>query len=78
MEAIPGEDRPLFEALKAWRKGVAAEQGVPPYVVFHDRTLADIARGRPKSLPELAKIGGVGEGKLARYGEAVLREVRNG
>jgi ATP-dependent DNA helicase RecQ len=76
LEAVAEADRPLFEALKAWRKETAAEQGVPPYVVFHDRTLLEIARGRPNTAPDLARIGGVGEGKLARYGEAVLRVVR--
>jgi ATP-dependent DNA helicase RecQ len=74
---IGAEDRGLYDALKAWRKETAAEQGVPPYVVFHDRTLAEVARIRPKSFPDLARIGGVGEGKLARYGEAVLRVVRS-
>jgi ATP-dependent DNA helicase RecQ len=76
LEAVVGEDRALFDALKAWRKDVASEQGVPPYVVFHDRTLLEIARGRPTSLPDLAQIGGVGEGKLARYGAAVLKVVK--
>lgn len=74
--AVPEAARPLFEALKAWRKDRAAEQGVPPYVVFHDRTLLDVAAGRPSSLYELGRVGGVGEGKLARYGEAVLKVVR--
>lgn len=76
LEAVAEADAPLFEALKAWRKETAAEQGVPPYVVFHDRTLLEIARGRPGTAADLARIGGVGEGKLARYGEAVLRVVR--
>jgi ATP-dependent DNA helicase RecQ len=76
MAAAVGDDATLFDALKAWRRDVAAAQGVPPYVVFHDRTLLEIARGRPKSLAELAGVGGVGEGKLGRYGEAVLRVVR--
>jgi ATP-dependent DNA helicase RecQ len=74
-EGVPIEARPLFEALKAWRKGRASEQAVPPYVIFHDRTLLDIALARPASLPTLARVGGVGEGKLARYGEDVLRVV---
>jgi ATP-dependent DNA helicase RecQ len=69
-------DRPLFEVLRAWRKTLAAEQGVPPYVIFHDRTLMEIAATRPASLPELAVVNGVGEGKLERYGDAVLRLVR--
>jgi ATP-dependent DNA helicase RecQ len=76
VEAATGDDAGLFNALKAWRRDIAAVQGVPPYVVFHDRTLLEIARGRPGSLSELAGIGGVGEGKLGRYGEAVLKVVR--
>jgi ATP-dependent DNA helicase RecQ len=76
LDAVTAEARPLFEALRAWRKARAAEQGVPPYVIFHDRTLLDIAEMRPRSLPELGRLGGVGEGKLARYGDAVLAVVR--
>jgi ATP-dependent DNA helicase RecQ len=68
--------QPLFDALREWRRGQAAEQKVPPYVIFHDRTLLDIARARPASLDALAVTGGVGQGKLDRYGQAVLRVVR--
>jgi len=67
----------LFEALRAWRRAEAGRQSVPPYVIFHDRTLADIARNRPTDRVGLAAIGGVGAGKLDRYGEAVLELVRN-
>jgi ATP-dependent DNA helicase RecQ len=76
MEAIPPEIQPLFDALREWRRGQAAEQKVPPYVIFHDRTLLDIARARPATLDALAVTGGVGQGKLDRYGQAVLRVVR--
>ncbi|MFN3521531.1 MAG: DNA helicase RecQ [Phenylobacterium sp.] len=65
-------DAPLFEALRAWRRDEAARQHVPPYVIFHDRTLAEIARLRPGGLSALGAVSGVGEGKLARYGAAVL------
>ncbi len=65
-------DTATFEALRAWRRDEAARQHVPPYVIFHDATLADIARTRPTSFPALAAISGVGESKLGRYGEAVL------
>jgi ATP-dependent DNA helicase RecQ len=68
-------DLPLFEALRAWRRDEAHRQGLPPYVIFHDRTLAEIARDRPGTLPALARIGGVGQGKLERYGRAVLAVV---
>jgi ATP-dependent DNA helicase RecQ len=66
----------LFEALRAWRRAEAARQSTPPYLIFHDRTLADIARARPTDKVGLAAVGGVGAGKLARYGEAVLEVVR--
>lgn len=63
---------PLFEALRAWRAEQAREQGVPAYVIFHDATLREIATTRPTSIRELGGIGGVGEKKLATYGEGVL------
>ncbi len=75
-EAAPA-DRALFEALRAWRKAQATEQGVPPYVIFHDRTLIEIAAGRPQGLERLGGISGVGQAKLERYGEAVLKVVRD-
>jgi ATP-dependent DNA helicase RecQ len=59
-------------ALKAWRLQQAREQGVPPYVVFHDRTLIEIAARRPTALAELGGVSGVGAAKLERYGAAVL------
>jgi len=66
------EDRRLFDTLRDWRKREASLQGLPPYVIFHDRTLAEIARTRPGSLAALAECGGVGQGKLERYGAPVL------
>jgi len=69
-------DQPLFEALRAWRAAEAKGQHVPPYVIFHDRTLAEIAQARPGGRAALVRLNGVGEGKLARYGEAVLEVVR--
>jgi ATP-dependent DNA helicase RecQ len=74
-EAVPATDRALFEALRAKRLELAKAQGVPPYVVFHDRTLAEMAAHRPRSAAELAAIPGVGEGKLARYGEVFLEVI---
>jgi len=74
--AVKADDRSLFDALRDWRRGEAARQAVPPYVIFHDRTLADIADARPRSLAALAKVGGVGQAKLDHYGEAVLEIVR--
>jgi ATP-dependent DNA helicase RecQ len=70
-----GGDQPLFEALRAWRATQAKIQHVPPYVIFHDRTLTEIAQVKPGSRAALERINGVGESKLARYGAAVLAVV---
>jgi ATP-dependent DNA helicase RecQ len=70
------EIQTLFAALRAWRREQAAEQKVPPYVIFHDKTLLDIARAKPSTLAALGKASGVGQGKLDRYGQAVLEVVR--
>jgi ATP-dependent DNA helicase RecQ len=70
-----GPTDPLFEALREARRALAADAGVPPYVVFHDSTLREIAAARPRSLSELARVNGVGETKLARYGDAMLAAV---
>jgi ATP-dependent DNA helicase RecQ len=69
------EIQALFAALRAWRKDQASAQAVPPYVIFHDKTLLDIARARPATLGALGKASGVGQGKLDRYGAAVLAVV---
>jgi ATP-dependent DNA helicase RecQ len=66
-------DDPLWQALKARRLELAREQGVPPYVIFHDSTLLEILNRRPQRLAELAQIGGVGQAKLARYGDDFLK-----
>ncbi|MFE6405440.1 DNA helicase RecQ [Streptomyces sp. NPDC057837] len=69
---LPEELLPAFEALRAWRAEQAREQGVPAYVIFHDATLREIALAWPASVSELGGISGVGEKKLATYGEGVL------
>ncbi len=69
-------DRPLFEALRTLRARLAREQNVPAYVIFHDATLREIARQRPEDLHALGRIGGIGAGKLERYGELVIDAVR--
>ena len=66
------EQEAVFEKLRAWRGATAKEQGVPAYVVFHDATLRSIAVAAPSTLRELAGISGVGESKLAKYGEPIL------
>jgi ATP-dependent DNA helicase RecQ len=69
---LPPSAEPVFERLRAWRAAVAKEQGLPAYVIFHDATLRQIAVTLPTTLAELAQVSGVGETKLARYGEQVL------
>jgi ATP-dependent DNA helicase RecQ len=76
-EGIDPGDAATFEALRAWRREEARRQSVPPYVIFADRTLADLARERPATLDALTRIGGVGQVKLARYGAAVLGVLGN-
>ncbi len=73
--AIDVADQPVFEALRELRAQLAREQNVPAYVIFHDSTLRGIAQMRPSSLPELAQVGGIGTGKLERYGTQVLDAV---
>jgi ATP-dependent DNA helicase RecQ len=65
-----------FEALRAWRAAEAKRQAVPPYVIFHDSVLREIAASRPAGREELAQIKGVGGSKLERYGAAVLDVLR--
>lgn len=62
----------LYEALRLWRLAEAKGQSIPPYVIFHDSVLRDIAAVRPATLEELAQIKGVGASKLERYGRRVL------
>jgi ATP-dependent DNA helicase RecQ len=69
---LPEELLPAFEALRAWRAEQAREQGVPAYVIFHDATLREIVTVWPTSVAQLGGVGGVGEKKLATYGEGVL------
>ncbi len=67
--------RAAFEALRQWRAQLAKQQGVPPYVIFHDRTLVDMVRRAPTGPRELAAVDGVGEGKLNKYGRQVLEQL---
>lgn len=66
-------DDPLWHALKAKRTELASEQGVPPYLIFHDSTLLEMLNQKPVSLPEMSNISGVGQTKLLRYGDAFLQ-----
>ncbi len=75
-EANPVDD-PLFEALRARRRELAEAAGVPPYVIFHDATLRELAGRRPQNLSDFAMISGVGARKLEAYGEAFLTVIRD-
>ncbi len=77
VEALPDdpEIQALFAKLRAWRLETAKAQGVPPYVVFHDSTLAALAAERPTSLAALGEVPGVGASKLMRYGAALLEQL---
>jgi ATP-dependent DNA helicase RecQ len=69
---VPAADEPLFARLRSWRATAAKEQSIAAYMVFHDATLRQIATVRPSTLAGLSEINGVGETKLARYGEQIL------
>jgi len=70
--ALDAAGQALWEALRAWRLEEARRQEVPPYVIFHDSTLTEVARLRPVTLTKLARISGIGRSKLERYGDAVI------
>ncbi len=67
---------PLFDALRACRRELAQEGGVPPYVIFHDSTLREMAEQRPSSIREMSHISGIGQKKLDAYGDAFLAAIR--
>ena len=71
-QLVRGEEREQWEALRALRRKLAEEHGVPPYVIFPDSTLLEMLRSQPSSLSEMATVSGVGARKLERYGEAFL------
>jgi ATP-dependent DNA helicase RecQ len=72
LETMDADVRARFEALRAWRRDRAAEQHVPPYVIFQDKTLLEIAHAEPGDMASLGAISGVGQSKLDRYGKGVL------
>ena len=75
-DRVEGPADPLFEALRARRRDLAREQSVPPYVIFHDATLREMASLRPRDARALAGISGVGQRKLEAYGAAFLEVSR--
>lgn len=70
-----GADEPLFEALRGWRAHLSREQGVPAYVILHDKTLRELAEARPRGIAALLQVNGIGEAKAARYGTALLEVI---
>lgn len=71
----PGDDAELFEQLRALRRSLAQERGVPPYIVCSDKTLRGLCRRRPASREELLDVPGIGEAKASEYGEAFLQAI---
>ena len=69
------EDAVLFQKLREWRLQTASAASVPPYVIFHDATLAAIAKARPRSIAQLGLIAGIGAAKLQKYGSAIFELV---
>jgi ATP-dependent DNA helicase RecQ len=65
-------DPELLTRLKTWRTEEARRKAMPPYVIFHDRTLAEVAARRPRNLEELHQVPGIGPAKLEAYGAALL------
>jgi hypothetical protein len=75
-ESWEGVDRDLFERLRVYRRRKAEERGVPPFIIFSDATLRDLARVRPTKLEELPSIHGIGAKKLAEYGAELVIELK--
>lgn len=70
-------DLPLYEALRSWRRRLAASRAIPPYLILHNRTLAELARWRPATLDQLRQVRGIGEAKASAYGAALLAVVQD-
>ncbi len=75
-ESWDGVDRELFDALRAVRLAIARERNVPPYVIFHDTTLREMARLKPATAAALRTVYGVGERKAADLGDRFLDAIR--
>ena len=72
---LPAHAVPLFDALRTERSRIAKQQGVPPYVIFHDTTLRAMAMARPQTLDQMMTLPGVGTAKLDRYGMEFLKVI---
>ena len=73
----PQADKGLLSRLTKLRRGIAEEQHVPPFIIFTNATLRDMAVKRPRTRGEMLRVDGVGEGKMDRYGDRFLREIRD-
>ena len=78
IKPAPASGSPLLQSLKDWRRGRASLDKVPAFVIFHDAVLLEISSARPRTLAALSRIKGIGESKMNRYGEEVLRIVGKG
>ena len=76
MESTGAEDTALFLSLKSLRKTIADRNGVPPYVIFPDKSLHEMARTRPSDRESFSRMSGVGEFKLDKYGPEFIEEIR--
>ncbi|MEM7195955.1 MAG: DNA helicase RecQ [Pseudomonadota bacterium] len=76
IQSVDSDDEPLWVALKDKRSSLAAEYGIPPYMVFHDRTLREMLHSRPSRESELLAISGIGEAKLKKFGAEFLATIR--
>lgn len=70
------KEKILFESLRKLRLRLAKAVDLPPYMIFHDKTLKEIAKRRPKTAKELLAVPGVGKAKAAKYGSFIIEEVR--
>ena len=75
LASLAPADRPLFQSLRQWRAKPARQDGVPPYVILTNRELVAILTARPQTKTALQHIEGIGPGKVARYGDAILAQL---
>lgn len=75
IKSAPASGSPLLQSLKDWRRGRASRDKVPAFVIFHDAVLLAISSVRPGTLAALSRIKGIGESKMNRYGDEILRIV---
>jgi ATP-dependent DNA helicase RecQ len=78
VESWEGVDRAVFDRLRAMRLEIARSRGVPPYVIFHDSTLRDLARAKPSTMVDLSRVYGMGARKIESFGEIVLETIGMG